>query len=54
MEASSEHSALGHSKRREAREDACDDEARGRWAVRPQTGGGRRDGVSSYVNKRYF
>ena len=29
-----------------ARGDACEDEARGRWAVRPQTVGGRRNGVS--------
>ena len=37
---------LGHSKRREARGDACEDEARRRWAVRPRAGGRRGDGAS--------
>ena len=37
-------STLGHSKRRETREDACEGEARGCWAVRPRTSGGCRDG----------
>ena len=41
-------STLGHSKRRETRGDTCEDEARGRWAVRSRAGGRRRDGVSKY------
>ena len=42
---------LGHSKRRETRGDACEDEARGRWAVRPRTGGGRGDGFPLFFDK---
>ena len=35
---------LGHSKRRGTREDACETETRGCWAVRPRSSGGCRDG----------
>ena len=35
-------------KRRETRGDACEDDARGSWAMRQRTGGGRRDGRPDY------